>query len=112
MSKDKPQGIAEFPLREHSARKIIKDLAENHSHRIKLSIHVKKRMRKRGVTNKQIFSLLSSRSSVFREGPYEAINGDWKFNLKGNVAGDLIELVVALKNHDKDPSAMLVTVWI
>ena len=49
---------------------------------------------------------------MFREGPYEESNGDWKFNLKGMAAGSVIELTVALKDHHNDPTSVLVTVWI
>lgn len=83
MKKDKPKGIVEFPLSEASARKIINDLAENYTHRIRWSKHVKARMAERGVTTGQVLTLLKSKRSVFREGPFEVPNGDWKFNLKG-----------------------------
>ena len=69
-------------------------------------------MHERGVTTIQILTLLKSKRSVFREGPYLEANGDWKFNLKGMAAGTVIELIVALKNHHEDPSSTLVTVWI
>jgi len=100
MSDNKPKTIAEFPL------------AENHTNRIRWSRHVKDRMMAQGVTSSQILTLLKNRHAVFREGPYPEPNGDWKFNLKGKVAGDIIELVVALINHHDDPSSTLVTVWI
>ena len=112
MTKTSPQGIDEFPLTEGTARKIINDLAENFTHRIRWSKHVKQRMLERSVTSGQILTLLKSRRSVFREGPYQESNGDWKFNLKGMAAGNVIELTVALKNHHNDPSSILVTVWI
>ncbi|SEL90079.1 hypothetical protein SAMN05216262_13112 [Colwellia chukchiensis] len=112
MNKNDPQGIVEFPLTENSARKIINDLAENHTNRIRWTKHVKEMMAERGVTSGQIYTLLKSKHAVFREGPYPEANGDWKFNLKGYAAGELLELVVALKNHDHDPKAKLVTVWI
>ncbi|MDX3774869.1 DUF4258 domain-containing protein [Chromatiaceae bacterium AAb-1] len=112
MTTNEPQGVDEFPLTEGTARKIINDLAENHTHRIRWSKHVKQRMQERGVTSGQILTLLKSRHSVFREGPYPEPNGDWKFNLKGLAAGKVIELAVVLKNHHKDPSSVLVTVWI
>ena len=54
---------------------------------------------------------LKNKHAVFREGPYEEPNGDWKFNLKGLAAGNVIELTVALKNHYDDPKAALITVW-
>jgi len=112
MSNKNPTGISESPLTEISARKIINDLAENHTSRIRWSRHVKDRMMERGVTTSQILTLLKNRHAVFREGPYCEPNGDWKFNLKGKVSGDIIELVVALKNHHDDPSSTLITVWI
>ncbi len=112
MNDKKPEGIDEFPLTEGSARKIINDLAQNYTHRIRWSKHVKQRMLERSVTSGQILTLLKSRRSVFREGPYQESNGDWKFNLKGMAAGSVIELTIALKNHHNAPTSVLVTVWI
>lgn len=112
MNSKSPDGINEFPLTENSARKIINDLAENYTNRIRWSRYVKKRMAERGVTARQIITLLKSKRSIFREGPYEVPNGDWKFNLKGMAAGTVIELTIALKNHHNDPKSTLVTVWI
>ena len=112
MSPDSPKGVDEFPLTEATARQIIVDLAENYTHRIRWSQHVKQRMIERGVTTGQILTLLQSKRAVFREGPYPEPNGDWKFNLKGLAAGTVIELTVALKNHHDSPSSVLVTVWI
>ncbi|WP_127020120.1 DUF4258 domain-containing protein [Rheinheimera mangrovi] len=112
MSKSEPQGVDEFPLTEGTARQIINNLAEYHTDRIRWSKHVKERMQERGVTTGQILTLLKSKHSVFREGPFQESNGDWKFNLKGLAAGTVIELAVALKNHQQTPSSVLVTVWI
>lgn len=112
MEKDKPQGVLEFPLTEHTARLIINDLARNHTDRIAWSWHVKQRMLERGVTSQQILTLLKSRRSVFKEGPYEDLNGDWKFNLKGLAAGQIIEVTIALKNYQKSPLSVVVTVWV
>lgn len=112
MNKSTPEGVNEFPLSEETARKIINDLAEKYTHRIRWSNHVKERMRERGVTTGQIITLLKSKHSVFREGPYLEANGDWKFNLKGLAAGKVIELAVALKNHKESPMSVLVTVWV
>ncbi|MCH8536351.1 MAG: DUF4258 domain-containing protein [Alkalimonas sp.] len=112
MDRSNPKGINEFPLTEEAARKVMNDLAENYTHRIRWSKHVKERMVERGVTTGQIITLLKSKHSVFREGPYPEANGDWKFNLKGLAAGKVIELVVALKNHHDSPLSVLVTVWI
>ena len=112
MNNSTPNGVNEFPLMEKTARKIINDLAENYTRRIRWSKHVKERMNERGVTTGQIITLLKNRHSVFREGPYLEVNGDWKFNLKGMAAGKVIELTAALKNHHDSPTSVLVTVWI
>jgi len=112
MTNKKPHGVNEFPLTEFTARKIINDLAQNYTHRILWSKHVKQRMAERKVTTGQILTLMKSKRSIFREGPYQESNGDWKFNLKGLAAGNVIELSVVLKNHQIEPSSVLVTVWI
>lgn len=112
MDENTPKGIVEFPLTEMTARYIVNDLAENYTSRIRWSRHVKQRMLERGVTSRQILTLLKSKHSVFREGPYQELNGDWKFNLKGLAAGKIIELTVVLKNHQDAPSLVLVTVWV
>lgn len=112
MGSTEPQGVDEFPLTEGTARQLINNLAEHHTDRIRWSKHVKERMQERDITTGQILTLLKSKHSVFREGPYQETNGDWKFNLKGMAAGTVIELAVALKNHQHSPSSVLVTVWI
>ncbi|MCW8356206.1 MULTISPECIES: DUF4258 domain-containing protein [Marinomonas] len=112
MKKNNPQGKVVFPLSEFTARKIINDLAENHTNRIRWSKHIKERMLERGVTTGQVLALLKSKRSVFREGPYLEINGDWKFNIKGMAAGSIIELSVAIKNHTDNPTSILITVWV
>ena len=94
-----------------TARYIVNDLAENYSSRIRWSRHVKQRMPNEALPC-QILTLLKSKHSVFREGPYQELNGDWKFNLKGLAAGKIIELTVVLKNHQDAPSSVLVTVWV
>lgn len=112
MVRKSPKGVKEFLLTAKTARKIMSDLAENHTHRIRWSKHVKQRMHERGVTTGQVMTLLRSKYSVFREGPYLDIAGDWKFNLKGLAAGKVIELTIALRNHHDSPTSVLVTVWI
>jgi hypothetical protein len=105
-------GVVEFPLSERAARKILKKLASEHTDRIRWSIHIKRRMLQRGVTSRQILLLLKNRHLIFKEGPYLAANGDWKFNIIGGVSGDVLELVIALRNPNSSPKAMLITVWI
>jgi len=49
MKKNNPQGTVVFTLSEYAARKIINDLAENHTDQIRWSKHIKERMLERGV---------------------------------------------------------------
>ena len=112
MDANLPQGVVEFPLSEKTARKLISHLAENYTHRIRWSKHVKKRMIEREITSRQILILLKSKRSVFREGPYPTTDGSWVFNLKGMSAGAIIELTISLHNHHTTPSSTLITVWI
>ncbi len=112
MAPKRPKAIQEFPLSSSSARTLIMDLANHHSHRIRFSRHVRERMQQRGVSNRQIFQVLRSKSSRFTEPPHPTASGSWKFNLLGRAAGDWIEVVIDLKRHDHDPSAYLVTVMV
>lgn len=112
MSSKQPKGVVEFPLTASTARKIVQDLATNHTNRIRWSQHAKQRMVEREVSIRQVFTLLKSKYSVFREGPYCCAQGDWLFNLKGMAAGQIIEVSVALKNHHESPLTMIITVWV
>lgn len=108
------QGIAirEFPLSAISARKIVNDLAVNSTGRIRLSTHAKQRMSERRVTLRQIMSVFISKHSRFIEAPHLTAAGDWKFNLQGIAAGDMIEVVTVLKRHEDDPALFVITVMI
>ncbi|TYL46513.1 DUF4258 domain-containing protein [Marinomonas sp. IMCC 4694] len=111
MKKNNPQGNVVFPLSEFAARKTLNDLAENHTNRIRWSRHIKERMLDRGVTTRQILTLLKSKRSIFREGPYLELNGDWKCNIKGMAAGSILELSVVIKHPADNPTSILITVW-
>ncbi|WP_145518348.1 DUF4258 domain-containing protein [Yersinia mollaretii] len=104
--------IREFPLSPVSARKIVNDLAVNHTGRIRMSTHAKQRMSERGVTLRQILSIFASKHSRFTEAPHQTAAGDWKFNLQGIAAGDVIEVVTVLKRHEDDPTLFVITVMI
>ena len=94
MSTTKPQPVKEFPLTPVTARKIVVDLAENHSRRVFFGKHARQRMAERNVTTRQVFEVLRSRQSFFTEEPHPTAKGSWKFNLQGFSAGMEIELVV------------------
>ena len=104
--------IAEFPLRGTPALKLIREIASNHTERIKLHPHAKnERMIQRNISYKQILSALSSRSNWISEGPYQDIKGDWACNVRGIGAGDSIEVVIKLKRLESNPSILVITVY-
>ncbi|AIN18468.1 MULTISPECIES: DUF4258 domain-containing protein [Yersinia] len=108
------QGISirEFPLSSISARKIVNDLAMNHTGRIRMSTHAKQRMSERRVTLRQILHVFASKHSRFTEVPHQTAAGDWKFNLQGIAAGDVLEVVAVLKRHEDIPAVYVITVMI
>lgn len=102
--------IVEFPLKDKSVKKIIQDLAANHSSSIKLRKHCRDRMKQRGVSIRQIFQVLECTHSKFSERPCQTPRGSWKFSLKGVASGELLEIVVDLHNSETDPEAYVITV--
>ncbi|CFQ29384.1 MULTISPECIES: DUF4258 domain-containing protein [Yersinia] len=104
--------ISEFPLSPISVRKIVNDLATNHTSRIRMSTHAKQRIAERRITLRQILSVFASKHSRFTEAPHQTAAGDWKFNLQGIAAGDVIEVVTVLKRHENDPTLFVITVMI
>ncbi|MCC8456389.1 DUF4258 domain-containing protein [Photorhabdus aegyptia] len=102
--------IREFPLNSVSAKRIISELVGNHTGRIKYTHHVKQRMVERRVTTRQIINVLKSRHNHITEQPHQTASGDWKFNLQGIAAGELIEVVIVLKRCEYDPSCFVITV--
>lgn len=109
---NKPEPILEFPLRMGTAKKLINDLAENHKNRIKIGMHTRDRMVERGISIRDIFNILKSPSSIMREEPARAPNGDYSCVLDGVSAGEKITVVIALKDVDLDPKAKTITVYI
>ena len=110
MEKSEPSIISVFPLTVQSAKALIRDLAENHSVRVKFSKHARDRLLERDITITQVFSVLSSRSSRFFEQPYQTARGDWAMSLEGIAAGDSIRVPLVLKRPESDPSALIITV--
>ncbi|WP_145542911.1 DUF4258 domain-containing protein [Yersinia frederiksenii] len=92
--------VREFPLSAISARKIVNDLAMNHTGRIRISRHAKQRMPERCITLRQILHVFASKHSRCIEVPHQT------------AAGDAIEIVTALKRHEDDPPVFVVTVMI
>jgi hypothetical protein len=112
MNSKAPPSVNEFPLSQKMAKKVITELACKYTNRVKLSAHAKTRMLERGVTNMQILKILASPHSIFTEAPHMTAAGDWKFNLQGVSAGDVVEVVAVLRRLEHDPSAFVVTVMV
>ncbi|GAD90628.1 MULTISPECIES: DUF4258 domain-containing protein [Vibrio] len=112
MSKNMLEGIDEFPLTSASAKRLINELSSKHSARVFIGSHARERMEQRGVTRMQIFQVLANKHSRVTEAPHQTPRGDWKCNLQGMAAGEIVEVVVSLKRHEDDPSAFVVTVMV
>lgn len=103
---------SEFPLSGASALRIIREIAVNHTHRVKFSYHAKSEsLPDDNLTFKQVLSSLSNRSNHITEGPYPDARGSWICNVRGVGAGDNIETVVKLTRLESDPSLFVITVW-
>lgn len=105
-----PLKIKEFPLTPRSAKRILRDLAENHTNRIKISKHARQRLEERDLTIQQVLCVLKSDSNRFHEEPYRTERGDWKMNIEGIASGDPIRVPLVLRRHDQDPSVLIITV--
>ncbi|PWI34827.1 hypothetical protein DI392_00665 [Vibrio albus] len=110
MSKSEPLTIAEFPLTAKSAKRILRDLAENHTGRVKFSKHARERLEERDITIQQVLCVLKSTSNRFHEGPYQTERGDWKMNVEGIASGEPIRVPLTLKRHEDDPQIFIITV--
>ncbi|WCE31045.1 DUF4258 domain-containing protein [Vibrio sp. SCSIO 43137] len=110
MSTSQPLTVAEFPLTPKTAKRIVQDLATNHTGRIKLSKHTRIRMDERDITFQQIIAVLRSNSSRFEEHPYQTECGDWKMNFEGISSGETIRVPLILRRYEDDPSVLIVTV--
>lgn len=111
MDSKKPLSFKEFPLSPISARKIVQDLANNHTGRIRFTRHARERMVQRSVSNRQILTVMRSRSSIFTEDPHPTPQGSWKCTMRGFAAGIHIEVAIDIRRHDQDPTAYVVTVF-
>lgn len=70
-------------------------------------------MMERNIVRKQVMDVLKSAHSRITEETGMTAGGDWKFNLQGFSSGDLIEVVVMIKNYDhtaEDEAAIVITV--
>lgn len=110
MSKSEPLKIVEFPLTARSAKLILRDLAENHTNRIKFSKHARDRLSQRDITIQQVLCIFKSNSNRFHEQPHQTAGGDWQMNIEGIASGDSIRIPLVLRRHEDDPSVLVITV--
>jgi hypothetical protein len=110
MGKSEPLKIVEFPLTARSAKLILRDLAENHTNRIKLSKHARDRLSQRDITMQQVLCILKSCSNRFHVQPFQTEKGDWEMNIEGIASGDSIRIPLVLRRHEDDPSLLVITV--
>lgn len=105
----RPLAIAEFPLTPQTAKRIVRDLATNHTSKIRLSKHARERMKLRNITTLQVMNVLKSNSNRFHVPPFEREDGNWEMNIEGVASGDTIRIPLILKRHEDDPSVFVMT---
>jgi len=100
--------VLPFDLKPATALKIIREVALDSS-RVFFSKHVKTRMKRRKITNTQIFRVLKRGQII--EGPAPAIKGNWEFTMCAYSAGKNITLVGALGTDNNGNRIIIITVY-
>lgn len=95
-------------LTEIEARRKLKELAKNTS-KIKLSAHVRQRMRERHISLKQIICCFEH--GDITEGPYPDSRGDSKLNVTVRTAGENITTTVVIKCCEDGDFSIVVTTF-
>ena len=96
------------PPTDSAALKVIREIAKN-SAGVFFTEHAKRRMRERGVVNRQVLDCL--RHGKVDESAARDIQGNWKCTLRHFVAGQLIRVSVACCYDEKRGThAVVVTV--
>ena len=100
--------IIPIRLNDANAIRIVRSLAAKSSD-VYLLQHARERMRQRGITLKQVLSCL--RSGFISECAHVDIKGDWRFTMRHIIAGDDINVAVALKQKAEGKMVAVITVF-
>jgi len=98
------ENVTELNLTPHSARPIIKTIAEISS-RVFFTPHSIRRMEERGITRLQILRCL--KSGRVTEGSSRNMTGNWEMRMEGVPLGEEIATVIELA-HDAEGNRILV----
>jgi len=98
------ENVTELNLTPHSARPIIKVIAEI-SGRVFFKPHAIRRMKERDITRPQILRCL--KSGRVTEGPSRNMAGNWEVRMEGFSSGEEIAVVIELE-HDTEGNRILV----
>ncbi|MGE8560975.1 MAG: DUF4258 domain-containing protein [Acinetobacter sp.] len=95
-------------LTEIEARHKLREFAEDTS-KIKLSKHVRERMKERYISLKQIICCFEH--GDITEGPYPDTRGDCKLNVTVRTAGEYITVTVVIKSEEDGDFSIVVTTF-
>ncbi len=90
--------VTPLPMRPATALKLVRELVRD-TDNIVLLPHAKKRMKKRGINNRQIEICL--RLGIISEGPFMNQHGNWQVTMKRLAAGEEMKLAVAIEEETK-----------
>lgn len=88
----------------HKLREIAKD-----TRKIKLTTHVRERMKERGISLKQIICCFEH--GDITEGPYQTTRGDCQMNVSVRTAGEYVTTVVVIKVRESGDFSIVVTTF-
>lgn len=103
-----PGNVVLMALTAAMARRLLDTITQDSS-RIDFTTHARDRMRERGFTTSQVLCCLKHGRIV--EGPARDVKGNWKLNIQGLSAGDVLTCVVALDHDQRGDHAIVVTVF-
>lgn len=95
-------------LTEIEAKRKLREIAKD-TRKIKLSTHVRDRMKERGISLKQIICCFEH--GDITEGPYTDTRGDCKLNISVRTAGEFITTTVVIKVRANGDFSIVVTTF-
>jgi len=100
--------VVSFGMTGVNAKDLIASITKDSS-RIFFSDHALERLEERNISNKQAITCI--KHGFISEGPYQALNGDWKVNLSSVSAGDHLTVAIAFGKDSKGNNIIVVTAF-
>ena len=76
------------------ARRVIREIAAEDG-RVGFLPHALTRMAQRDVSRDEVLKIV--RTGAIVEGPYLGLRGDWRVEMQGRVAGDVVSIAIAIE---------------